>query len=254
MVRVPSSLLSTITSRLAVLVAFPVLGMVVLGAVVAVGQWQDRSAAQQLRRDAHIVQLLASLAVNLDAEADGIAAIQQAEALGFDLDQVLGADLSLEDTSGLSELFEQLAAQDPAWLADADATASVLEDWNNFRTYRSQPGSAPTASSGISGAGWRPTSTVHCRPRRRSSTSVSGGSIPTPTSSPTPAPSSPDGICSAPPRPNVRLWPPTCSPWGRTAPTRSATGTCWRPMPSTGGAWPRSRRYCRRTTARLSTR
>ncbi|MEM9561467.1 MAG: EAL domain-containing protein [Actinomycetota bacterium] len=131
----PSLRRSTITSRLAILVSLPLFGVVALVAIVAQDAHRDMVAAQDLRRDSQLVDLLSEIAVTADAEADGYDAILAADAMGVPLGSGLGG-LSISSEiwadSGLTELIPELERRDSGDFADPEATDRLLVELEHF--------------------------------------------------------------------------------------------------------------------------
>ncbi len=137
----PSLRRSTITSRLAILISLPLFGVVALVAIVAQDAHRDMVAAQDLRRDSQLVDLLSEIAVTADAEADGYDAILAADAMGVQLGAGVGVGVGVGGDSisaemwvdsGLSELVPELERRDPADFADPEATDRLVVELERF--------------------------------------------------------------------------------------------------------------------------
>lgn len=138
---VQSMLTSTIASRLAILLVFPAIGTLVLGSLVAVEERNSMEAAQELRREAELVELLASLTIAIEMEADSIVGLQEAALFGVDVTALQGVfDQGTIDADqhGVDSLFDAVADKEPDQWADQVAVEELLAARMGFVAYRSR--------------------------------------------------------------------------------------------------------------------
>ncbi|MEL7157075.1 MAG: diguanylate cyclase, partial [Actinomycetota bacterium] len=126
---------------MAILLTFPAIGTLVLGSLVAVDERGAMVAAQELRREAELVEVLASLTIAIEMEADSIVGLQEAAVFGIDvgaLEGIFAEGGLVESQEGVDALFEEIAAHDPDQWADRAAVEELLAARPAFIGYRSR--------------------------------------------------------------------------------------------------------------------
>ncbi len=119
---------STIASRLVFLLALPLLGLLSLATVVAIEEVRNIQHAQDLRRNAELVEMLSNLTIAIEIEAESILGMSEAADLGVDVNALALAfpeEMTAEQLS-VNALSEEVAAQPADVWADPEAVEEVV--------------------------------------------------------------------------------------------------------------------------------
>lgn len=135
---------STIAARLATLLLLPLTGLALFGAFAANQEREAILIARELRQDAQLVELLSSIAVAIDIEADSLVGYREAGSVGMDaatVSAIVGRSITEDDSIelDLDSLFDSVAAQDRRLWAEPHAVEEMLANRQAFDGFRRDP-------------------------------------------------------------------------------------------------------------------
>ncbi|MEM9130850.1 MAG: EAL domain-containing protein [Actinomycetota bacterium] len=119
------------------LLALPVLGCLALAGIVAVDEVRTIRHAQELRRNAELVDMLSNLTIALEIEAESMLGISEAADMGVDVNALALAfpDEASADQLSVEALYDEVAAQPRTVWADTEAVEDLIAGREAFNAF-----------------------------------------------------------------------------------------------------------------------